>query len=52
MGGGGCFDLLALPAILSPATIISSISTQNKGGGLGPPGPSPTSATGFHLSAL
>ena len=38
-GGGGCFDLLALPAILSPASIISSISTQIRGEAWAPRAP-------------
>ena len=44
-GGGGRFCLLALPAFLP--SVISSFFTQNKagGGGPGPPGPSPRSAT-------
>ena len=43
-GGGGGLDLLALSAIFP--SVISSIFTQNKGGGgPGPPGPSPRSAT-------
>jgi len=38
------FVLLALPAFLP--SVISSLFTQNKrGGGVGPPGPSPRSAT-------
>ena len=37
-GGGGGLDLLALSAIFP--SVISSIFTQNKGGG-GPPGPLP-----------
>ena len=42
-GGGGGLDLLALSAIFP--SVISSFFTQNKGGGPGPPGPSPRSAT-------
>jgi len=43
--GGHSFVLLALPAFLP--SVISSFSTQNKGGGEGPgpPSPSPRSAT-------
>ena len=37
-GGGGGLDFLALSAIFP--SVISSISTQNKGGP-GPPGPLP-----------
>ena len=47
-GGGGGLDLLALSAIFP--SVISSFFTQNKGGGAGPPGPSPRSATAIvHL---
>ena len=43
MGGGGGLDILALLAIFP--SVISSFFTQNKGGGAGPLGPSPRSAT-------
>ena len=43
---GPGFGLLALPAFLP--SVISSFFTQNKrGGGVGPLGPSPRSATGI-----
>ena len=43
-GGGGRLDLLAMAAIF--LSVISYFFTQNKGGGgAGPPGPSPRSAT-------
>ena len=41
--GGGSLDLLAQLAFFP--SVISSFFTQNRGGDLGPPGPSPRSAT-------
>ena len=48
--GGPGLDLLALPAIFP--SVISSFFTQNKGGGPGPQGPSPRSATETLLNNL
>ena len=44
-GGGVGLDFLALLAFFP--SVICSFFTQNKGGGAGPPGPSPRSATGL-----
>jgi len=43
--GGPGLVLLALPTFVP--SVISSFFTQNKGGGGGPPGPSPRSVTAF-----
>ena len=48
--GGGGLDLLAMVAIF--LSVISSFFTQNKGGGAGPPGPSPRSAIALYKRNL